>query len=153
LASSWTVALRRGRVDLRPRLVVENKELQADAGRRRRLAVLPRNLLVSDPESPGPVGVLPAEDAADNETLPRLQMQIRPGPFALGVFQALDEPDRRLGFVGVEPDPAPAARLDVADVTLGRLAHVPASDDLARSHALDVGGEPFHRLSLRGVRQ
>ena len=59
-----------GGVDLGAVFAVGDQQIQADAGRERALAVLPRHGAVGGAEAPEPVDALPAEQAADHEGLP-----------------------------------------------------------------------------------
>jgi hypothetical protein len=72
-----------GGVDLGAVLAIGDQQIEADAGREGRLAVLPRHRAVRGAEAPETIRSPPAEQAADHEYLPGGEREGLPGPLAL----------------------------------------------------------------------
>ena len=98
------VAVARRTVDLGTLFAVQEQHKQRDSGTERRLAVFPGDLDVGRPVSPGPVLAFPAEQGPHNIVgLPGFQLERLPGQRSLDVYQLLEELDRPVGSVVVEP--------------------------------------------------
>jgi hypothetical protein len=95
-----------GRVDLGAVFAVGEQQVEADAGRQRALAVLPRHGAISGAEAPQAIRSLPAEQAADHERLPGRKRKGLPGPLAFGMTKKAEELDCVARSRGVEPESA-----------------------------------------------
>ncbi|MNS33735.1 hypothetical protein D3C72_658520 [compost metagenome] len=132
-------------VHLGPRLVVGAEQVQGDARRLRRLAVLARDLFVGAPvPAQACVAMQPAEHRGQDEHLPRLQLDavFRSGPAPFGVRQQLDERAdarrRRLVEAIREDEIVGRGALQVALLALARELDPLACDDHAGEHVRDV---------------
>src|SRR5262245_49702490 len=86
------VALRRNRVTLRARLVVEEGDIVGDDRRLERLTVLAWDLVVGGAKAPqAGLDIDPAEDRSEAKLLIRLQEDDPPRPFAFVVPQLRGE--------------------------------------------------------------
>ena len=107
-----------GGVDLGAVLAVGDQQVEADAGGKSALAVLPRHRAVSSAEASQAIRALPAEQAADDEGLPGSKHEGLAGPLALGVTEETEEVDRVPGRPEVEPESSGCGRGEVGEMTL-----------------------------------
>jgi hypothetical protein len=110
----------------------------ADAGRERALAVLPRHGAIGGAEAAQTVGAFPAEQAADDERLPRCQREGLPGPLSLGVAQEAEELDRVPGRPVIEAQPSRARSGKVGEMTLAGETHQAVGEDPSFGHGSRV---------------
>ena len=135
------VAAGGGGVDLGALLAVGDQQVEADPGRQRALAVLPRHGAVGGAEAPEAIRALPAEQAADHERLPGREREGLPGPLALGVAQEAEELDRVARRRAIEPEPSGCGRGQVLEMTLAGETDQAVGEDLPLGHSPRVGGD------------
>ncbi|MNX67002.1 hypothetical protein D3C86_981080 [compost metagenome] len=130
-------------VDLGTEFVICREAVEANRSGECRLAVLAGDLVVYLAKATQTATLAhPAEHAADDEQLPRLEVQglTLEGPLPLGVGHELDELGGPLGFVLVKTKPELGRLLfgQIIEMTLAGLDHVAAGWDVATHHIAGV---------------
>ncbi len=114
---------------------------QADAARDRGFAVALALFDVGAAEPAAAIGAFPAEQAADDEGLARLQPERLALELAFGKLQHLLEEAEGMGC-GFEIEPDPVGALQVVQVSAASIAHVRAGNDFARNNGAGVISRP-----------
>ncbi len=114
---------------------------QTNPTRDRRFAVAFALFDVSAAKPAAAVGAFPAEQAADDEGLARLQPERLAFELAFGKLQhLLEEPEGVVCSLEIEPDPVGA--LEVVEVSATGIAHVRPGNDLAGNNRASIVGRP-----------
>ena len=140
----------RRRVDFRALLTVGEEAVQANAGRKRRLAIPFGALDISLAKAPAAVGAEPAEQRADDELLPGLELERLPRVRALCQAQeAGKELHHPLRPALIESQPALRTALEVPEMTLTGQPYQAIRHNPAAYHGLSIGrdGTPRWRAN------
>lgn len=108
---------------MRARLAVGDQGIERGAGQHRRFAILAGDFDISGTEAAQTIGALPAEQLADDKTLPGLQDERLICPFAGRMAQMAEEID---GVVGGDAIPDQSLGNDVRQVRFAIESDLPA---------------------------
>ena len=152
------ILIGRCRIDLGAQLAAAEQHVVTDAGRKRRLAVALADLDIRAAKPPETERILPAEQGADDERLPRLKVERRRIGGHLAIFVTLldldrehvtEEADRALRGMDIEHQAALLARREVALMPLACETHERTRNDLASQDGRGIGRDLILRFEIR----